>query len=144
MVTRDNSQTHWEYFEHGADIGIRGFGRTLSQAFEQCAIALTSVISSIEIINASRFLSLECDAENYEFLLVDWLNELIYLMATKNMLFKSFNVDINNCHLSASVGGETINVASHKPAVEIKGATFTELKVEKDYNGWVAQCVVDV
>lgn len=134
----------WEHFEHAADIGIRGYGTTLDQAFEQCAIALTAVISDLETINATECLNVQCQAENVDFLLIDWLNELIYLMATKNMLFKSFNVHIDKFKLSANICGESINTTQHAPAVEIKGATFTELKVEKNNNGWMAQCVVDV
>lgn len=134
----------WEHFEHVADIGVRGYGDSVSQAFEQCAIALTSVVSDIAMVNAEECLTVACDAENYDFLLIDWLNELIYLMATRNMLFKSFVVHIDNCKLSATVCGETVDIPRHKPAVEIKGATFTELKVAKYNNGWLAQCVVDV
>jgi len=134
----------WEHFEHDADIGIRGWGNTVTQAFEQCAVALSSVVSNIETISAQESLTLACDAENLDFLLLDWLNELIYLMATKNMLFRSFDVDINDCKLIAIIHGESVNIAKHKPAVEIKGATFTELKVERKNDGWLAQCVVDV
>jgi len=134
----------WEHFEHGADIGIRGYGSTLNLAFEQCAIALTSVVCKLETISATECLSLECNAESYDFLLIDWINELIYLMATRKMLFKSFEVHINNYHLNASVCGEPVDIEKHKPAVEIKGATFTELEVRKYQDNWIAQCVVDV
>ena len=143
-MTQEDKSVYWEHFEHGADIGVRGLGKTLSQAFEQCAIALTSVITNIESINAIECLSIDCKADDVDFLLIDWLNELIYLMATKNMLFKSFDIEVSNDELNARVCGEPVDVARHKPAVEIKGATFTELKVEKINGGWVAQCIVDV
>ena len=76
---------------------------------------------------------------------MDWLNSLIYEMATRNMLFSRFNVTIENDSLAATACGEYINVEKHQPAVEIKGATYTELKVIQQDNGlWLAQCVVDV
>ena len=61
------------------------------------------------------------------------------------MLFSRFEVRIREDHLTGNVWGEAVDVEKHKPAVEVKGATYTELKVEHDENGeWLAQCVVDV
>lgn len=135
----------WEHFEHEADIGVRGYGNTLEQAFEQTALALSSVITDLNKINPVECLHVECRAPDNEVLLVDWLNELVYQMATRHMLFSTFNINIDNHHLTASICGESAEPARHQPAVEIKGATFTELKVTQDKTGyWMAQCVVDV
>lgn len=143
-MIKENNLARWEHFEHGADIGVRGFGKTPGQAFEQCAVALSSVITNIESVNALECLSVACQGDDIDFLLVDWLNELIYLMATRNMLFKSFAVEISNDGLNAKVCGEAVDITRHKPAVEIKGATLTELKVEQLNDVWLAQCIVDV
>jgi SHS2 domain-containing protein len=73
------------------------------------------------------------------------LNALIYEMATRHMLFARFEVKIRGDVLKARVWGEAIDVARHQPTVEIKGATFTELRVWRSGDGlWHAQCVVDV
>lgn len=137
--------TYWEHFEHGADIGVRGVAPGLSQAFEQTALAMTAVITDPNSIAATTEISIECASPDREILLVDWLNSLIYEMATRNMLFSRFNVTIENDSLAATACGEYINVEKHQPAVEIKGATYTELKVIQQDNGlWLAQCVVDV
>lgn len=139
------ANAHWEHFEHGADIGVRGYGETLAQAFEQCAIALTSVITDIESINPNDCFEVSCTAEENDLLLVDWLNELVYQMATRRMLFGSFDVKIEMHNLVATVCGEQANQDKHRPAVEVKGATFTELSVTQNDDGkWIAQCIVDV
>lgn len=63
-------------------------------------------------------------------------------MATRQMLFSRFEVHIRSQHLHATVWGEAIDIARHQPAVEVKGATYTELLVKQDENGiWLAQCV---
>jgi tRNA nucleotidyltransferase (CCA-adding enzyme) len=86
-----------------------------------------------------------CEAPDDELLLVDWLNALVYEMATRKMLFSRFNVRVNDHLLHATAWGEPVEVARHQPAVEVKGATYTELSVKRDEEGrWVAQCVVDV
>ena len=78
-------------------------------------------------------------------LLVDWLNEIVYQMATRNMLFGRFDVEIDDHRLLARLYGEEADPGKHQPAVEIKGATFTELKVDQTEAGdWVAQCIIDV
>jgi len=140
-----NTTSRWEHFPHQADIGVRGMGATLEQAFEQAALALTAVITDPAEVVAMERLQLTCMAPNAELLLVDWLNSLIFEMATRNMLFSRFEVHIDGNDLTAQVWGEALEVERHHPAVEIKGATYTSLKVAKQPDGiWLAQCVVDV
>jgi SHS2 domain-containing protein len=140
-----NEIARWEHFPHQADIGVRGLGATTEQAFEQAALALTAVITDPADVAAKEKLELSCMAPDAELLLVDWLNSLIFEMVTRNMLFSRFEVHLEGTHLTANVWGEAIEVARHHPAVEIKGATYTELKVtQQSDGGWLAQCVVDV
>ena len=137
--------SRWEHFEHEADIGVRGYGNTLEVEFTQAALALSSVVTRLDNIKPEKCLNVECNAPDYDVLLVDWLNELVYQMATRKMLFATFNVEINEFQLKAEICGETASQEKHQPAVEIKGATFTELKVYQNADGeWVAQCIVDV
>jgi SHS2 domain-containing protein len=135
----------WEHFRHGADIGVRGFGPTLAEAFRQAALALTAVMTEPERVESAQTVRIECDNSDPEYLLVDWLNALVFEMATRRMLFGRFDVSIDGERLAATAWGETVDVARHRPAVEIKGATLTELRVAHEPSGgWMAQCVVDV
>ena len=143
-----NSKTikpYWEHFEHGADIGIRGIAPTLEQAFEQTALAMTAVITNPDQVSTSIAVSIHCEAPDHELLLLDWINELVYEMAVQGLLFKRYQVVINDGNLSATAFGEAVDRQKHQPAVEIKGATFTELRVYQQPDGsWVSQCIVDV
>lgn len=135
----------WEHFPHQADVGVRGLGATLEQAFEQAALALTAVITDIPTVAPREMIRLSCEAPDAELLLVDWLNLLIYEMATRNMLFGNFKVYLEGSSLAAQAWGEALNTDRHHPAVEVKGATYTALKVaHQPDGGWLAQCVVDV
>ncbi len=136
---------HWEHFEHEADIGIRGIAPTLEQAFEQAAIAMTAVVTDTNLVADTTAVAISCTAPDTELLLFSWINELVYEMAVHGLLFKRYQVAINNCKLSATAFGAAVDRQKHQPAVEIKGATFTELHVYQQSDGtWVAQCVVDV
>lgn len=135
----------WEHFSHEADIGIRGFAPTLEQAFEQAAVAMTAVMTNPEPLTESSAVVITCNAPDNELLLVDWINELIYQTAVHRLLFKRYQVEIAAGKLSAIAFGETVDRQKHQIAVEIKGATFTELRVYQQADQtWVAQCVVDV
>jgi SHS2 domain-containing protein len=138
-------QGSWEHFPHQADIGVRGIGSTKEAAFESAAQALTAVITDLESVAPIQSVPIVCEAPDDELLLVDWLNALVYEMATRRMLFSRFDVCVNGHSLQATAWGEPIDVARHQPAVEVKGATYTELSVKRDEEGrWVARCVVDV
>ena len=139
------STVYWEHFPHQADVGVRGLGETLEQAFEQAALAMTAAITDLDTVIPREALKISCSAPNVELLLAEWLNSLIFEMATRNMLFSRFEVHLEGNHLEANVRGEALDVARHHPAVEIKGATYTALKVGQQPDGrWLAQCVVDV
>jgi tRNA nucleotidyltransferase (CCA-adding enzyme) len=128
-----------------ADIGVRGRGQTLAEAFEQVAMAMTAVITEPEQIQPQQAIDISCSAPDQELLLVDWLNALIYEMATRKMLFSRFEVSLQEQQLAGRAWGEKIDIGRHQPTVEIKGATYTELKVAQQADGsWLAQCVVDV
>ena len=126
-------------------MGVRGYGANRAQAFEQAALALMHVIGDPGNVAPAEAVAIECEAPDDELLLVDWLNALIYEMATRRMLFNRFEVQLRDHTLSATAYGEPIDQARHQAAVEAKGATYTELKVARDATGeWRAQCVVDV
>ena len=135
----------WEHFAHGSDIGIRGIGPTKEAAFQQIALALTSVVTDLTSVRPERAVQIACEAPSDDLLLVDWLNALVYEMATRRRLFSAFVVTIEDSRLSAVAWGEPVDRVRHEPAVEVKGATYTALRVERLEDGrWVVQCVVDV
>lgn len=134
----------WEHFHHQADIGVRGVGASLEEAFEQGALALMGVICSLEMVAAKKQIEINCRGDDVELLFVDWLNALIYEMATRQMLFCRFEVKIDGDKLFAKAWGEKADAEKHETAVEVKGATYTQLEVIRKDGKWTAQCVVDV
>jgi protein archease len=137
-------QAGWEHFPHDADVGLRGWGATASEAFEQAARALTAVITTAEV-KPLVCVNVSCEAPDLELLLPEWLNSLVYEMGVRRMLFGRFAVRIENGRLQATLWGEPIDVQRHAPACEVKGATYTALEVVRDADGmWSAACVVDV
>ncbi len=138
-------QENWEHFPHSADMGIRGYGKSIESAFEQIALALTATTCDPVVIQPKIPVQIKCQTPDQELLLVDWLNALIYEMATRKMLFSRFEVNITDFELKATAWGEAVNRKKHQPAVEVKGATYTELKVAQlNSDQWITQCIIDV
>lgn len=135
----------FEHFEHQADIGIRGLGRTREEAFAQAALALTAVVVPPERIAPRETVHVTCTAPDDELLLFDWLNAVVYQMAARQMVFGRFAVHIDGRRLDGELTGEPLDVGRHEPGVEVKAATASALRVAQLADGsWLAQCVVDV
>ncbi len=135
----------WKHFEHKGDIGIEGTGATVEEAFEMAALAMMAVITNPESIDLKEVAAVKCTAPDLELLLVEWLNAVLYQMDVKKMLFGKFKVKIEGEDLTGNCFGEPITIDKHQPAVEVKAATYCQLKVEKRDDGiWIARCVVDV
>ncbi len=135
----------WTHFEHRADMGVEGFGATAAEAFEQAALALTAIVCDPAKVHPAQRVSVSCEEPDLELLFVDWLNALVYEMATRRMLFARFAVHLMESGLEAEAWGEPVDPERHRPAVEVKGATYTALAVQQQPDGgWLARCVVDV
>jgi len=135
----------WRHFDHDADIGVVGTGPTPEAAFVAAAEGMMAIVCDLETVEEREAVAIACEAPSLSLLFVDWLNALVFEMATRQMLFRRFEVAIDGGQLKGMAWGEPVDVARHHPAVEIKGATYTALKVGQGDDGqWSVQCVVDV
>lgn len=138
----------FELFEHQADVGIRGIGSNLKEAFEEAGNALFSVMTDlkkVETLNKVQFSVVGVDREN---LFINYLNELIYLKDVNNMLFSSFKIAEleekgNSWYLKGEAVGEKIS-KKFPLKTDVKAASYSQLKVEKKDNKFIAQCIVDI
>ncbi len=134
----------YETFEHEADIGIRGFGNSLEEAFENAAVALYSVMVNIGKIAPTEKKIIAVSAPDRELLLVEWLNALLALSDIERLVFSKFEVKIKGTSLFGIAWGEPLDRVRHEAHVEVKGATYHMLSVKQEDGRYRAQCVVDV
>jgi tRNA nucleotidyltransferase (CCA-adding enzyme) len=145
VPTLSEPDTGWEHVAHGADIGVRGWSHDVAGAFEQAALATTAIVVDPSLIRLEMSVDISCEAASLEDLLVQWLNAVIFEMATRQIVFGAFLVRIEEHRLTASARGERFDPDRHDAGVEPKGATYTMLRVVHREDGmWEAQCVVDV
>ncbi len=142
----------YEHFEHEADVGIRGKGSSVEKAFEEAAKALFDVEVDVKNVKALKKVRVVATANNIEELFIEWLNALLSQASLREMVFSQFKVkivkDIKNkgFRLEGYALGEKFNAKKHKAKDEVKGATYSQLKVYQDKKSkkWIAQCIVDV
>ncbi len=137
-----------ETFEHTADIGVRGTGRTPQEAFSEAAAALFSVMADVSLLKKKPDVSfsLSCRADAPEDLLVEFLNSLLTQAALRRCVLSDVRVmRMDETGLEALVSGVKAGTDTARcMRTEVKGATYCGLKVAKRGGKWTAQCVVDV
>lgn len=135
----------YEQFEHTADIGLRIFGSSLKELFENAAFAVFDTACDIDGIKGGLERRINLRAENLEELFLVWLDELLYLFFTKSIIFYKFAVsEITEKHVVAVVVGRDVGLNRNRLKLEIKGVTYGGLSIKKTDRGYVAEVIIDV
>jgi SHS2 domain-containing protein len=135
----------FEFIDHTADIGILAYGADMKQVFANAARGLFSIITNLDNVTSTKKLDIRVTAPDSEALLINWLNELIYLFEVKEMLFNSFEITaITDTELRARAYGEKIKLAKHELKTQVKAATYHMLKIEQNKDGYRAQVFFDL
>ncbi len=105
-------------------------------------MALMVDTNNIEI-NKEREISVV--ATDIESLLVEWLNEIIYLLETEDFLFRDFEIlKVEANKLRATGFGETFLADKHVVEQQVKACTYHLLELKKTHDGWFGQVILDV
>jgi SHS2 domain-containing protein len=135
---------NYELIEHTADIGIRVKGEDLKSLFENTALAVFEIMAEAQDKEAvKKEIKIKLKADSLEELFINWLNELLSLSATKELIFSAFKIprlDKNNLE-AVLIGGD---IKNYRVNTEIKAATYHQLKLKQEESGWQAEVILDV
>jgi SHS2 domain-containing protein len=138
----------FEYLDHTADIGVRGIGETVEEAFCEAARAIFNLMVDLEEIVPEEAVHVAVEARQLDLLLVEWLSDLLVKKDLEGLLLSSFHVELremeNGFSLRGVGWGEPLDLKRHQPKTEVKGVTYAGLRVRKEDGRWLAQCVVDI
>jgi SHS2 domain-containing protein len=139
-------EVRYQIFEHPADVGIEARGKTLSQAFEQAAIGMFSIITDNSKVESKIIKEFELKAESFEEILVDFLSKLLYYNGAESLVFGSFDLSLDEekMELKVRAGGEKYKLSKHKYGTEIKGVTYHKLQIEKHKNYTKVRVLFDI
>ena len=135
----------YEIVEHTADVGLKAFGKTLAEAFENVAKGMFDIITDNSEVESVGQYDIVLEAPDLEQLLVDWLSELLFLNTSKNLVFGFFKIELDDKknHLRAHVFGDKFTTTKYKIGVEIKAVTYHMLKV-KNKKPYEVQVLFDI
>jgi SHS2 domain-containing protein len=136
----------YEHFEHRADIGVKGTGKTLAEAFEETGKAMFEVMTNIKKIKTTKKIEFEVTAENEIELLIEFLNRALGEADAEQIFLSKFKVTISGDGvpiLSAIAWGSPIT-KNTEVRTEVKAATLSQARVFKEKGKFIAQCIVDV
>lgn len=135
----------YETFEHTADLGLRVRAVDLDTLFADAGRALFSaLVDNLDAVRSTQQETFEVQGTEKDYLLFDWLNELLYRFETEKLLFSNFDVKVDDSGLVATARGEPVDRRRHRLSHEIKAITYHQLKVEHTDDGWEAQLIVDI
>jgi SHS2 domain-containing protein len=138
-------RTRYEITDHTADVGLRVFGRSRAELFQNAGHALFDTITDIRLVRPVRRRALDLAGGALDELLVAWLNALVYLFDTEGMLFGVFAAGRPTpAGLHAEAWGEPYCAARHPLKTPVKAATYHNLTVSRTHRLWTATLVLDV
>jgi SHS2 domain-containing protein len=138
-------EKHFEVIDHTADIGIVAYGADIKQVFANAALGLFNLMSDLADFKENVRREVELSAEDVEILLVEWLNELIYIFDVEHIIFKRFEIEeLTSTEIKATCFGEKIEPGKHKLKREIKAATYHMLQISKEDGSYKVQVIFDI
>ena len=131
----------YQEIEHTADRALQVWGYELPDLFAGAARGMYSLMADLDGLVATDWHEIRLEAGDRETLLVDWLNELLYLTEMEEIVFIQCRVDLlSDTELVARAGGVRVPLTK----AHIKAATFHELAVLQGESGWSAVITLDV
>ncbi len=138
----------FELVEHPSDIGFRAYGRDLAEAFGNAALALFEVMVDTGKVEPREEVRVELEAEDEGALLYDWLDRLLYLHDTRNLVMSKFKATISptkgGFKLNARAWGERFDPAKHPERTAVKAMTYHMMKIKRERDKCSVQAVVDI
>jgi SHS2 domain-containing protein len=135
----------YELIEHTADVGLRVSAADLDELFSDAAQGLFSIlVEDLAAVRPEQRLVFELQSADTESLLIDWLNELVYVFSTQRVLLSRFDVQVRGVRLRAEATGERFDPQRHRLGPEIKAVTYHGLALTRTEQGYVAEVILDV
>ena len=135
----------YELFEHTADLGLRATAADLDALFAEMAKALlAAMVENPEAVRPDAAATIEIAGDDREYLLFDWLKELLHRFDAEHTVYSRFKVTVRPDGLTATAWGEPVDPARHLLNHEVKAVTYHGLTVEQTPDGWRAEVIVDI
>jgi len=139
------AEERFEIIPHPSDTGIIAYGGDLKELFQNAAYGMFSLMADIENVSPRVEFKVGAKGEDKESLLVNFLNELIFIEDSKKVLLKDFKIQaLSDTMLTMVARGERIDLKRHTVLRSLKAATYNQLEIKQEGARWSAKVVFDV
>ena len=136
---------NFEIGEHTADLELHVQGKDLKSIFLNAARGMLNYTAPGEISGPRNRKRIHLKAPSREELLVDWLNEILFLQETEGVVFIEFHIiSLTANALKAIVVGGKAGKSSEMRGPEIKAATYHGLTIAREGPHLKAEVLFDV
>ncbi|HYS70800.1 MAG TPA: archease [Thermoplasmata archaeon] len=132
----------FEELDHTADVGIRAYGHTLDELFENAAAGMFSLITELDAVKPVGEYEVKLSAKDVKSLLFDYLSELLFLHETQKVLLSEFTAKVAGLAVDARARGERIDRKRHALHLAVKAVTYHAMEVDPERG--VAQVIFDI
>jgi SHS2 domain-containing protein len=135
----------YEPLEHTAEAGVIARGATLSEAFANAAEGMYALVLELEGVEERETREVALEAESLESLLVDWLQELVFLTESEGLVFRRFEAELSDMKLRGRAWGEPFDEERHVTNnVMVKAVTRHMLEIAEEDGGYRVQVLFDI
>lgn len=171
MTGKRKQNKKYRLINHTADLGIEVYGKELQELFSNAGFALFDIMTDISRVKETTERVITVEGNDLEQLMVNWLNDLLYLFDVEGLLFKRFEVqEVGNrsqesgvkesasqrletqdsrpadsrLNLKALIAGECYDPNRHIIETAVKAATYHQIQVVKENSKWRAMIIIDL
>jgi SHS2 domain-containing protein len=143
--SREINTLKYKIIDHTADIGIKVFGSSPPDLFENAATAMFDMMTDLSKVEGKKKMSIKATGDDWSDLIINFLRELLYLFSAKDMVIRKADINhLTETSLDAQIAYDIFNPDTHEILNEIKAVTYHQLKVEREQNHWSAQIIFDI
>ncbi|MFC2061078.1 archease [Elusimicrobiota bacterium] len=132
-MTNEKETGGFEEIEHTADIGLRLKGKDIEELFENGLKGLLSIVTDNAELSGYRIRGIKISAPDMESLLIDFLNEILFMINTDAWMPCSGRIQIDGNDLKAAIKGQKID-PEKAIKKEVKAATYHNIKIKETSN----------
>jgi len=135
----------FRFIDHTGDVGVVVYGRSIRELFQHASESFFHILTEPENIREIESRNFSLQATGLDELLVEWLNEFLYLFDTQGLLFRRFEIEqLNSQQLKATVGGEKYMEGRHLIKRVIKAVTYHQLQIKEKDGIWETRIIFDL
>ena len=136
---------HWQ-LEHTADVGVEAEAESFQLLLGELALGMFEFIVDPRKVEPEREYEVgEIRGESPEAVVVNWLNELLFLHESRELVFNRFAVErLEPLAFAGKAWGEAVDPEKHSPIGAVKAATYHRLSTQEQGGVWRAKVYFDV